>query len=82
MDYKARGKQRSLTIKGIAQMEIQGLDGTDGADITIINNALAAVPDEPTVVAKSKSFTYHDHGMEWNLSGKNGYYSPFTYKGR
>ena len=81
MDYKAHGKERSLTIKGIAQMEIQGLDGIDGADITIINNPLAAVPDEPTVVAKSKSFTYQDHGMEWNLSGKNGYYSPFIYKG-
>ena len=64
MDYKAHGKERSLTIKGIAQMEIQGLDGIDGADITIINNPLAAVPDEPTVVDKSKSFTYQDHGME------------------
>ena len=81
MDYKSHGKERSLTIKGVAQMEIQGLDGIDGSDITINNNPLGVVPDEATVVAKSKSLTYQDHGMAWNLSGKNGYYSPFTYKG-
>lgn len=81
IDYKSHGKERSLIIKGVAQMEIQGLDGIGGSDITINNNPLGVVPDEATVVAKSKSLTYQDHGMEWNLSGKNGYYSPFTYKG-
>ena len=81
MDYKSHGKGRSLTIKGVTQMEIQGLDGIDGSDININNNPLEVVPDEATVVAKSKSLTYQDHGMAWHLSGKNGYYSPFTYKG-
>jgi hypothetical protein len=32
------------------------------------------------VVARSTKFSYHDFGMAWELSSKNGYYSPFTYK--
>jgi len=81
IEYKSQGKDRSVNIKGVGHMDIRGLDGMGGADVTITNNALGVVPDEPTVVAKSSSLTYQDYGMDWNLSGKNGYYSGFTYKG-
>jgi hypothetical protein len=31
------------------------------------------------MVAKSVKYTYNDHGMKWDNSGKNGFYSKFTY---
>ena len=70
MDYKSHGKERSPIIKGIGQMEIQGLDAIDGSGITINKNPLGVVPDEATVIAKSKSLTYQNHGLTRNLSGR------------
>jgi hypothetical protein len=43
IEYRAQGKQRSLTIRGIADAEIEGLPSQDGKDITISNHPFAAV---------------------------------------
>ena len=81
IDYKLDGKSRSLTVGNLAAMEVQAIDGGDGSEVMISNNPLGVVPGEPMVVAKASQLTYHDHGMDWELSGKNAYYSPFAYKG-
>ena len=81
IDYKVDGKSRSLTVGNLAAMEVQAIDGGDGSEVMITNNPLGVVPGEPMVVAKASQLTYHDHGMNWELSGKNAYYSPFAYKG-
>jgi hypothetical protein len=31
------------------------------------------------VSARSKKLEYRDHGLHWEVSGKNGFYSPFRY---
>jgi len=36
-------------------------------------------PGIPTVVARSKRLSYRDYGYEWEISGKNGFYSAFHY---
>jgi hypothetical protein len=33
------------------------------------------------VVARSSRLDYRDHGMNWELSNRNGFFSPFTYQG-
>ena len=55
--------------------------GQGGEDITINNHPLCIAPGYPVVVATSTHLTYRDHGMEWELSEKNGFYSPFRYEG-
>jgi len=42
---------------------------------------LGLAPGYPVGVAKSKKLRYKDYGLEWEISGKNGFYSPFTYQG-
>ena len=81
IDYKADGRSRSLTVGNLAAMEVQAIEGGGGSEVTISNNPLGIVPGEPMVVAKASQLTYHDHGMDWDFSGKNAYYSPFVYKG-
>ena len=44
-------------------------------------NPLGIVPGEPMMVGRSTKLSYHDHGMDWEISGKNGFYSSFTYQG-
>ncbi len=81
IDYRAEGKRRSLRIPNVAEAEIEALAGQGGAEITISNHPLCVAPGQPAVVAKSKRLSYHDHGFQWEVSEKNGFFSPFTYQG-
>jgi hypothetical protein len=80
IDYRANGKNRSLTIPQVAQMEIEALAGQGGQDVTISNVPFTAVPGYPAVVCHSKQLSYHDHGFNLQVSQKNGFYSPFSYQ--
>jgi hypothetical protein len=79
--YQAKGKERSMRIPNIAEMEVVAVDGQGGKLVTIENEPLTAVPNQTTVVARSKKLSYHDHGLNWDITGKNGFYSPFSFKG-
>jgi len=81
IDYEAAGRRRSLTISGVAGMEIEAVPGQDGGEATVSNMPFCVVPGIPSVVAKSKQVTYRDHDLSWEISGKNGFYSAFAYQG-
>jgi hypothetical protein len=79
IEYRNQGKQRSMAIPGVAAAEIEALLGQGDAEVTIQNQPIAVSPGFPTVVAKSKKLSYRDYGYEWEISGKNGFYSAFHY---
>jgi hypothetical protein len=79
-NYSANGKKRSLNIPNIAEAEIEAIQGQGGSDVTISNHPLAVAPGESVTVSKSKKLSYRDFGMRWDVSEKNGFYSPFAYK--
>ena len=81
IDYHAEGKRRRMRLADIAEAEIEALAGQGGADVTINNHPLCIAPGHPAVVAKSQRLRYRDHGLQWELSEKTGFYSPFTYEG-
>jgi len=81
IDYEAAGRRRSLTISGVAGMEIEAVPGRDGGEATVSNMPFCVVPGIPSVVAKSKQVIYRDHDLSWEISGKNGFYSAFAYQG-
>ena len=80
IEYRAEGKRRSMRLGDIAEAEIDGLPGQDGNDVTVANAPFAAVPGVPLVVAKSKQVRFSDYGLKWEVSNKNGFFSPFTYQ--
>jgi len=76
--YEIAGKKRSLKIPNVADMEVEGMEGAGGKRISIENSPLT----EPLVyVARSKKLTYTDHGMNWEISDKNSFYTPISWKG-
>jgi hypothetical protein len=81
IDYRARGKKRSLSIPGIVSAEIEAIPGQGGGDVTISGHPLCVAPGEPAVVAKSGRLDYSDHAMTWAISDRNGFYSAFAYQG-
>jgi hypothetical protein len=77
--YEEQGKKRRLSIPGVAESEIAALAGQGGADATITNHPFTVVAGFPAVVSKSTKVSYKDHGFDWQISDKNGFYSPFAY---
>lgn len=82
IEYAADGKKRSLKIGDVGEAQIEAIEGQGGVDVTIENHPLAIAPGYQVVVAKSSKFTYQDHGLHWEITGKNGFYSPFSYQGK
>ncbi len=80
IEYQAEGKRRHLTIAGIAEAEIEALKGAGGADVTVSGHPLCIAPGFPATVAKSRKLSYRDHGLHWEISEKNGFFSPFAYQ--
>ncbi|MEO7360881.1 MAG: DUF1326 domain-containing protein [Gemmatimonadaceae bacterium] len=81
MDYRADGKRRSLKIDGLVEAEIEAMVGAGNADVEVSGHPLCIAPGYPATVAKSKTLTYNDYGMQWEISEKNGFFSPFAYQG-
>ena len=79
MEYRSEGKRRSMRLGDFADAEIEGLSGQDGGDVTITSHPFAPVPGFAAVVAKSKQMRFNDHGLKWEVSNKNGFFSPFAY---
>jgi hypothetical protein len=79
--YQGDGKNRSFRIPGIADAELEALEGQDGKPITIENHPICIAPGIPATVARSKHFKLSDYGYDWKLSGRNGYLSDFSYSG-
>jgi len=79
--YHAEGRHRSVSINGIADMDIEGVAGQQGGEVTLSGMPFCVVPGTPAVVAKSRRLSYRDYGLQWEISNKNGFYSPFVYQG-
>lgn len=80
IQYQADGKRRSLKIENVADVLISATPGQGEADIVVENHPLCVSPGYPAVVAKSEKLHYQDHGIHWEITDKNGFYSPFSYQ--
>ncbi len=78
--FESEGKKRSLEIPSAIDLTIEGITGGDQtSESVIINPPRSVTPGSTMVIAKSVKHTYNDHGMKWDNSGKNGFYSKFAY---
>jgi hypothetical protein len=79
IEFNIDGKRRSLRIKDLLQLQIEGTAGGDpNQESLVVNPAFGLVPG-PLVVSSSSKYAYNDHGMRWDNSGKNGFYCRFSY---
>jgi hypothetical protein len=79
--FHVEGRKRRMTIRDVGESEIEAIGGAGGADVTISNHPLAIAPGHPSIVSRSKQLTFSDHGYTFDLSGRTGQFSPFTYEG-
>ncbi len=81
IEYKADGKKRSLTIGGVADVALEAIEGQGGGEVILSGHPLAVAPGQPGVVGRNSNLSYHDHGMDWDISGGYSLHSPFDYQG-
>lgn len=81
ISFEVDGSDVSLKIGEIASMKVSAIEGQNGGRVEIVGQPLAIAPGYPGVVGRSEYLTYNDHGMSWELTGKNSFSSPFQYSG-
>jgi hypothetical protein len=79
--FEADGSSRALRITDVVDVKITALEGQGGGQVTIANHPLAVSPGYEAVASRSDHLRYTDHGYEWDLSDRNGFFSPFSYAG-
>ena len=81
IEFNIEGKKRrKIKIPAIAEMDIEGLTGSDpNIESKVINPAFSNTPGIDPIIARAARHTYKDHGLEWDNSGRNAFYSRFTY---
>jgi hypothetical protein len=79
-DIEGKNKRRRIKIPSIVEMEIEGLIGSDpNVESRVVNPAFSGTPGEDPIIARSIRHIYKDHDLEWDNSGRNAFYSRFTY---
>lgn len=81
MEFTADGRRRSMRIGDVGSVEIEAIEGQQEESVTVTGHPLAIAPGYPVTVARSTQLDYHDRGLDWELSEKNGFFSPFAYEG-
>ena len=81
IEFNIEGKKRrKIRIPSIAEMEIEGLTGSDpNVESKVVNPAFSNTPGDDPIIARSARHVYKDHRLEWDNSGRNAFYSRFTY---
>jgi hypothetical protein len=82
IDYQVNGKRRSFKIADVVESEVEALSRGDGSEVTLINgHPVATAPGLAATLARSKKLSYHDHGFDWEITDKSGYFGPFVFQG-
>ena len=80
IDIVVDGKKRRLQIPNILELSIEGVSGGNpDKESCVTNPALYGSPGFDPIIARSSKYTYKDHKFNWDNSGKNAFYSPFSY---
>ncbi len=81
IEFEKKGRSRKVRIPNVLELEIEAVKGAnEKEEATLHNLAMTGVPGFDPVVAQSRTYRYHDHGYSIELTGKNGFYSPFAYR--
>jgi hypothetical protein len=80
IEFSVDGKRRWLKLKDTLELQIEAIEGSDkNKESLLLNVPFTPVPGSDLTIARSSKHKYSDYGIEWNNSGKNGFYCKFKY---
>jgi hypothetical protein len=73
-------RRRIKTTTTTLELEVEVITGSDAnKESVLVNPAFAVAPGYDPVIERSTKYTYNDHGLEWDNTGRNAFYSRFAY---
>jgi hypothetical protein len=77
--YTQAGKTRSVTIPGVIDFNIEGIQARGQDEVMTLTHTGHPVSATLALAVGTKS-TYSDHGMNWDNTGRNGHFAPFDWQ--
>jgi len=77
--FERQGRRRSAKIVDMLDVEVEGIEGPDGAESWLDN--VRHLVARRLAAAKATRSSYRDHGVAWDNTGRNGHYAPFDWTG-
>jgi len=78
--YAVEGKRRSVTIPDVMSAAVRPIISVLGENNEIIaTSAHPFAPDGVVMAVGEAGNTWHDYGMQWDNSGRNGHYAPIRW---
>lgn len=79
IDFETTGPTLKLSVDGLGATQITQIEGQGGGPAHVSGHPLAISPGENATVARSDSFEVSDHGIACTVTGKNGFFAPYSY---
>jgi hypothetical protein len=79
--FETDGKRGSLVVGSVGSSAWQPIEGHDGGTVTVQGQPLAISPGYPAGVGRATRARIHDHGIDFDASGRQAMVAPFTYTG-
>jgi hypothetical protein len=83
IEFSIEAKRRRIkttTTTTTLELEVEVITGSDAnKESVLVNPAFAVAPGYDPVIERSTKYTYNDHGLEWDNTGRNAFYSRFAY---
>jgi hypothetical protein len=81
IEFNKQGKNYTVKIADVADVELETLEGQGGGNITVSNHPFAVAPGYSAVVGKAKKSRIKAYDWDWNFDGQQCMYSQFAYEG-
>ena len=82
ISFEKNGNTRRFRVEGVVDVSGEAFVSQFYPDQIVSMNGLNLVnPHEPITQAVVRSSSYHDHGLEWDNTGKNAYIASLDLKG-
>lgn len=75
-------RRHQVSIPGVLDLDIEALTGWDGVNPVAVKNGPAAGPGVGDIlIARSHTYRYTDHGVDWNYAGRSASMRMLDLKG-
>ncbi len=82
IQFQSDGKSGRMVVGRVGEAEWQPIAGQGGGTVTIEGNPLAVSPGHPAVVGRASRARLNDHGIAFDVSGRQAMVARFSPTGR
>jgi hypothetical protein len=79
IQFESDGRSGRMKVGRAGEAEWQPIEGQGGGPVTVQGHPLAVSPGHPTVVGRASRARLNDHGIAFDVSGRQAMVAPFTY---